>query len=196
MGSAISIIILAAGTSSRLGRPKQLLEWGSSTLLNHVIGQANGSIASDVLIILDRNHREILGNIETGKANILWIEGERPRMSRTIFEGMNHVQNSDAAILATCDQPFVTSQLFDSMVERFNQGHELVASEYDSNSYGIPSLFSSKWYSQLRNLQGDSGAKRLLQQAKKLELVKFPLGDFDADTEKDYQACLQELATH
>jgi len=92
-----------------------------------------------------------------------------------------------AALIILCDQPYITSQLLNRMMETFEKTRKLiVACEYE-NSLGVPALFDRKLFSELENLSGDRGAKQvILRHRNEVTSVPFPEGSIDIDTPKDF----------
>ena len=88
-----------------------------------------------------------------------------------------------------CDQPFVTGKLLEELVERYHQTRKpIIASGY-SDTIGTPALFDSTVFTRLLGLKGDEGAKRIMKENPGwVDIVDFPRGDIDIDTQSDYEA--------
>jgi molybdenum cofactor cytidylyltransferase len=95
----------------------------------------------------------------------------------------------DQVIFMVCDQPFVTAGLLlDLINERQKSGKAIVASSY-AGTLGIPALFDKSMFPQLLDLEGDTGAKRLIQQhPEEVASVTFSAGEIDIDTEEEYKS--------
>ena len=191
---SIAIIILAAGKSGRMGLPKQLLPIKGKSLLQRTIDQAGASKASDVCIVLGAEAAEIQKKIREGSFRIVmnhhWTEG----MSSSIRAGISALPESiEAAIISLCDQPFLSSQIFDVLIDTFATSHKsIVTCEFDG-SVGPPVLFSRIHFPQLSSLEGDAGAKRIvLQHEEDVARVPFPLGSVDLDTAEDYKKFIRK----
>ena len=186
------IIILAAGNSSRLGKPKQLLDHQGKTLLEITSEAAiEASSGNPVVVVLgayadkiSKHHHET--NI-TYIVNESWEEG----MSSSISAGLTTLlaQNSaiEQVIIAVCDQPYISAEIFESLIKKQEQtGKSIVASSY-AQTIGTPALFNSKHFDELLSLSGNTGAKHLLKKyAGATETISFELGYIDIDTETDY----------
>ena len=192
-----SIVILAAGASTRLGSPKQLLKHNNANLIQHAIDEAFSADAEKVLVVLGSGAEIISDSINKKKAHILnnknWEEGIASSI-RTGVENARLLSPSiDAVILMVCDQPYVSSSLLKSLVAHHNDsGKPIVASQY-KDTLGTPVLFHKTIFPELLKLNGDTGAKQIIIDHKeKVQPVKFPLGDIDIDNITDYEMLLQK----
>jgi len=182
---------MAAGASTRFGRPKQLIAYAGQSLLQHSIQVALNSNAATVLLVLGANVSLILDSIETNDTHIVvnneWQEG----MAASIRCGMNYILGINPLIeqlvFMVCDQPFVTSALLNDLLLQHRQtGQPIVVSNY-GNTVGIPALFHRSMFPLLSCLQGDKGAKKIIEQNTALvSSVLFPKGVVDIDTPEDY----------
>jgi molybdenum cofactor cytidylyltransferase len=188
-----AVIILAAGQSSRLGQPKQLLKYQSKTLLQHAINTAKQSSAKSTIVVLGSGVEQILNTIDTNGLHIIKNDDWQSGIASSISYGVKSLQNidpmPDAVILMTCDQPFVSSDLLNELIAKQKEtGKLIIASQYDG-TIGIPALFHKSLFEQLTALKGDSGAKKLMEQNRDdVTTVPFPKGGIDIDTLDDYEA--------
>jgi molybdenum cofactor cytidylyltransferase len=188
----IGVIILAAGNSSRLGSPKQLLTYEGKTLLQQSLQLALDSIAHPVVVVVgahaDRINKETDFNSAHIVANADWQEG----LASSIRCGINALLEIDplteGAVLMLCDQPYVTPDLINELVATHQHtGKAIVASGY-SDTLGVPALFHKSVFNLLLQLKDDAGAKGIIQRNRQdTAVVAFPKGDVDIDTEADYQ---------
>jgi molybdenum cofactor cytidylyltransferase len=88
-----------------------------------------------------------------------------------------------------CDQPFVTTNLINTLIEtRKGSGKSIVASSY-ANTYGPPALFDRAHFEALGSLKGDSGARNIMKQfSEDMTILDFPDGASDIDTLDDWKA--------
>ncbi|MDN3579923.1 nucleotidyltransferase family protein [Mucilaginibacter flavus] len=187
------IIILAAGSSSRFGSPKQNLVYQGKTLLQRAIQTAITSACCDcVLVVLGANEGEIRPSISDQQIHITynphWSEG----MSTSIRQGISEIQRLEplvtSVILMLCDQPFVDPFLLYQLTERRAENdHGIVACEY-KNTLGVPALFGQSYFGHLKELQGQEGAKKLIGlYPDDVVSVPFALGAIDIDTIEDFE---------
>lgn len=186
------IIILAAGTSTRLGSPKQLLVYSGATLLQHSVEVAQTADADPVVVILGANADLIKSEIKNTKANAVvnpeWKEG----MASTIRFGLQTLlklnPEVDAVVMMVADQPFVTAELLNNLMEvHRKKQRSIVASKYGT-TFGTPVLFAKRFFPELLELTGDVGAKSLVRKyMNEAAFVFFPEGEIDIDTVEDYE---------
>lgn len=193
--SKTGIIILAAGSSTRMGEPKQLMIYKNKTLLQHVIGEANNANLEPVICVTgyqsDLITRSILGMEVSIVYNEHWSEGMGSGISSGIKQML--LSDVDAVILAVGDQPHVSSDLFRTM-ERFRNesGKGIIACSY-AGTLGTPVLFNRNYFNHLKSLNGNQGGKNIV----KLNLpdvcsVEFENGSVDIDTKQDYDKLISE----
>ena len=182
------IVILAAGSSSRLGSPKQLINWQGKPLLCHLAEQA---IATNVpvTIILGANESLIRPTVETLPVAILsnpnWQEG----MSRSIRLAAQGIE-ANTMLLMVCDQPHVTTAHLHSLIEARCKGR-IIASAY-ADTLGVPAVFDCSLFEELASLGGQQGAKALIQRHRdEVHSVPFPDGAVDLDTPDDVRRLAQ-----
>jgi molybdenum cofactor cytidylyltransferase len=186
---SIAIIILAAGASRRMHLPKQLLPYKRKTLLQYTIDEAAKSKAGFVFFVLGANAAEIQKSIHAENAHMVLNEAWPEGMGSSIRAGIAALPDSvDAAIISLCDQPLLCSFVFDSLIDTFiSSGKSIVASEY-AGSPGVPVLFARKHFPELAALQGDSGARSIIEaHHEDTALIQFTGGSVDLDTPEEYK---------
>jgi molybdenum cofactor cytidylyltransferase len=183
---AVGAVVLAAGASRRLGRPKQLVPFRGRPLLRAVVEQALGSRCDAVLVVLGANAEAIAFVLEGLAVDVVsnpeWHEG----LAASIRCGIQAAERRAwrGALLLPCDQPGLTATHLDRLVEAHATGATLVASRYDG-TLGVPALFDRRWFAALGALRGDEGAKHIIRRAADVAVVDFAAGAFDLDTEHD-----------
>ena len=191
MGNSYCIIILAAGTSSRLGTPKQLLSFNNSTLLGYTIEQATMT-RHQLVVVLGAYADEVRKEIKQENLLIVenkeWQEGIASSIRCGINEIMAMLPGCDAIVLLTCDQPFVDAALINKLISVHKQtGKDIVATDY-GNAIGPPVLFHKNVFHELLKLHGDSGARMILDEYKnRRTTVYFPTAIVDINTMSDYE---------
>lgn len=187
-----SIILLAAGPSDRLGRPKQLLPYKESTLLEHLIDQAKNSLAKSIVVVLGANEREIKDAINSDHINISLNDEWKEGVASSIRYGIAVVQNitpeTDAVILMVCDQPYVTSKLLNELIKQYEKTGKPIVTSACNNEICPPALFHQSMIPELMQLTGDNGAANIIKIHKGNTLtVPFPKGKIDINTLADYK---------
>jgi molybdenum cofactor cytidylyltransferase len=186
-----SILILAAGNSSRLGSPKQLLMFENQNLLQRTIDAACESSVDNVFLILGAYSDQILENIDLHRSiaveNKHWNFGMGNSLKFGLIKS-NEITKNQCVIVAVSDQPYISSTLFNELLKSYYQSHKkLVACSY-GQTVGVPVLFDSKYFDQIKALKDEEGAKIiLLSHLSEAEIIPFQLGHIDIDTSEDYQ---------
>ncbi len=178
---------MAAGGSSRLGRPKQLLPYKDSTLLRHLTQQAVASDATHVRVLVGAERALLADHLHDLGVTIVENEHWTAGLSASIKAGLDTVpQSADGVILMLCDMPSVTTAHLNALIRTQQERSKgIVASRYQRTP-GVPALFVRRYFGDLQNLRGDGGAKVvLLLRAEDVALVDLPGGEIDIDTEED-----------
>ena len=187
------VIILAAGSSSRFGSPKQNLVYQGKTLLQRAIQTALTSACCDcAVVVLGANEGEIRPNISDQQVNIVYNPDWQEGMASSIRLGIAQLLYLEplvtSAILMLCDQPFVDPLLLYQLTERKTENDTgIIACEY-KNTLGVPALFDKKYFVQLMKLTGSEGAKTTINAyPDDVMSVPFGLGAIDIDTIDDFE---------
>ncbi len=185
--------MLGAGSSSRLGRPKQLLPYNGKSLLEHSVDTANNAEANPVIVVLGADAALLEKLIDEKKVHIVenkeWEEGMASSIRCGVNALMHIAPSSDAVILMVCDQPHVSASLLNELITiQKNSGRLIVTSQYE-NTFGPPALFYKTLFPELLKLKGDAGARNIVvQHIDDVATVLFTEGNIDIDTEEDYKA--------
>lgn len=170
-------LILAAGASTRLGHPKQLVRLGNETLLDRSVRIAREAGCVPVVVMLGASEDQIRDQCELQDALVIshpdWAEG----MGTTLSRGVRAFDNVQGILVMTCDMPAVTADHLRTLAA----SEEIAVSSYGGHK-GVPAYFPRDRFSKLLELRGDIGARELLQSANGVEL---PGGELDVDTSDD-----------
>lgn len=186
----IGLIILAAGGSSRMGTPKQLLLHRGRNFLSYIVEAAISSMCHPIVVVLGANAERLKSEVSAFPVQVVentrWTEG----MSSSIAVGMQALvnQNIEGVVITLCDQPFVSTQIIDQLIAAYRlTGKSIVASEY-AGTLGVPAFFSRAFFPELMTLGATEGAKHLIRRhSDQVFSVPFPEGEIDIDTPTDYQ---------
>jgi molybdenum cofactor cytidylyltransferase len=199
--ASFATIILAAGASTRMGRPKQLLPMQGQRQGQSLLRQmAETALVAGgpVVVVLGAHQEQIQPQIRNLPVQIVanpdWSRG----MGTSIGCGVNALLEQatplKAVILLLCDQPFVSPSLLTQLREVYTLTQAPIVASVYANTCGVPALFSAHLLPELARLEPEAGAKAILQRYRaKLVTVDFPLGEIDVDTMDDYQAYLARL---
>lgn len=186
-----ALILLAAGASTRMGRPKQLLPmYGNRPLLRHVVESALVEPVSPVIVVLGANAAQIMPCLEGLPVRIVinasWAEGMSSSLRRGIEELARIAPGADSVIIALADQPDILTGHIAKLIDvQRTTGRPIVASECEG-VLGPPVLFTAGYFPALLALRGDAGARSLLQ-TRPDEVATVPLAALrDLDTPSDY----------
>lgn len=185
------LIILAAGESSRLGFPKQMLLYKGKTLLELAIEAGLKSKCRPVSVVLGANSTVIEDGIKQFDVNIIhntnWAKG----IASSIIAGITNLQKNeetDSVVIMLCDQPFVTGATINSLLYKQQEtGKKIVASTY-KDTVGVPVMFNKSFFGELLLLHGHEGAKKILSNhPNHIVTIPFEKGGIDIDTLVDYE---------
>ena len=199
--STVGAIVLAAGASTRMGTPKQLLDFQGRSFLRHTVEIVVASICKPIVVVLGAYAEKI--RPEVNHLPVLVVENPQWQdgMGASIQVGMTALnaatEEIEGVVLTLCDQPFVSCDVINQLVAAYHStGQGIIASEY-AGTLGVPALFSRKFFSDLLNLQTTSGAKQVI---KKYSHEVFPLpfaaGAIDVDTPQDYEELQTRRNSH
>lgn len=187
----IGLIILAAGSSSRLGKPKQNLVFQGNTLLQRSIKAALAADCQQIVVALGANAQVIEPTIIDQPIQIIHNPYWEAGMSSSISYGLAALLKSNpqmqSVILMLCDQPFADTAIINQLIQASTNNKHLVACNYNG-TIGVPALFDKSHFEELLTLKGNEGAKKLLlKYTNEVHTVPFPLGMIDIDTIGDYE---------
>lgn len=188
--SGVSCIVLAAGRSSRLGRPKQLLEMGGEPLLRHVLRHALAADVVEVIVVLGADADRIATAVgDMGQRTVVNADFAAGQ-STSLVAGVSAMSSAaDAALFMLGDQPTVGSDVLEALIgSRSASGARIVQARYRGRP-GNPVLIDSALRSELLAVTGDEGARSVVKRHRDwVEFVDFPDRDVppDVDTEEDY----------
>jgi molybdenum cofactor cytidylyltransferase len=186
----VGAVILAAGPSTRMGKPKQLLRFCGETLLRRAASAALEAGCRPLVAVTGAHAAasgETLRGLDVlGVKNRQWESG----MSSSVRVGIEALVAANpqtaAVVLMLCDQPFVTREIIARLVAaHLETGRSIVASHY-GESYGVPALFGKAHFAELTTLKGAAGAKQVIQKhLPRVHILPFPEGEIDIDTPDD-----------
>jgi molybdenum cofactor cytidylyltransferase len=186
----VAAIVLAAGASTRMGRPKPLVPIDGIPLLRRVVSTALASRARPLLVVVGAAEEAARAGIEGLSCTIVpnprWRDGQSSSIAAGVRHLREHHPGAEAALVLLGDQPFVSAGTLDALLRAREGGASIAACE----SGGIlrpPALFATRWFDELEALAGDSGARRILDLHRAdVAAVPLPEGeDVDFDTPED-----------
>jgi molybdenum cofactor cytidylyltransferase len=187
----VATVILAAGTSSRLGRPKQLLELGGEPLIRHTVRNALSSRAAKVVLVLGNQFEEVSDAAGPGDYDIVVNPDFAVGQSTSMVAGIASLGDDiDAALIMLGDQPTVGPDVLDRLIDAFaSSGASIIQPRYQANSPGNPVLFGRELFPELLAVCGDQGARSIIKQ-RHLDVVHVDIDTPvppDVDSDQDYE---------
>lgn len=188
----LSAILLAAGQSKRMGRIKQLMPFGQSTILGETINNLLSSAISEVILVLGYKAEEVMKTIVAQPTKLVINPYYRQGMSTSVIAGLNQIDTRARAImLALGDQPLIGSQTINRLIKEFSSHGKGIAIPTYRRRRGHPIIFAIKYKEELLKLKGDVGGRQIIKDHPDdvLEVAvasESVIADFD--TYNDYQA--------
>ena len=184
-------IVLAAGASTRMREPKQLLSITGQPLIVRTIEAALASAAWPVVVVVGAHAekiRPLLARYPVLVAeNAAWVEGMASSLRTGVATLQQFSRSLNGALVALCDQPAFSAQIIAQLVATQRQtGRSIVAAHYNGRN-GAPALFLRQHFAALATLTGEAGARDLLNSApEQIASVNLPEMAVDLDTPADY----------
>jgi len=195
----VAVVVLAAGSSTRFGKPKQFALFQGETFIKRIVAAAIEAGCAPVVVVTGEDSTQIALELTGLSISIAmnpgWSSGVGSSIRVGVQRAMDLAADLDASLLLTCDQPFVTAAVLAQIIQlRLTSGKPIVASAY-ATTLGIPALFDRFCFPDLLRLKEDSGAKKIIL-ARPYDVVSFdfPTGAIDIDTAADYEKLDQPVA--
>ncbi|CAL2064016.1 nucleotidyltransferase family protein [Tenacibaculum sp. 190524A05c] len=189
----VATLVLAAGKSTRMGSPKQLLKLGNTTLLGKVIESVCSIPNNSVFCVLGANADLIEKSIESYDITTVRNKNYDQGLSSSIIAGIQHVSELDVdlVLIVLGDQPKIESEYLKLMIQlALEKKDSIITSRYQKRN-GVPAIFPKKYFKNLLNLQGDKGASKLLNSEEfPIYVINESVDLVDIDTQDDYQNLL------
>jgi len=188
----LAILILAAGRSSRLGRPKQLLVYENETLLRHAVQQAL-NISGNVFVVLGHEKEACLNALEGLHVKCIYNENYLKGIGNSLSFGISHTKAFSHTMIMLCDQPFIPTTHYASLALHVNDHQEMIiASRYENEPKStVPAIFPKQYCETLLKLDGDKGAQFLLNSELRLDVFLPKTLAIDIDTKEDVENYLK-----
>jgi molybdenum cofactor cytidylyltransferase len=186
-------VVLAAGGSTRMGRPKQLAELAGRPLLAHVLAAAEDAPVDRVVVALGGAAAEVLDRVDLGRAEALVVEGWAAGMGHVLASTLAQATDGWGAVVVLLgDQPLVPGRAVARVVEAWRAGAGPVVTATYGGRPGHPKLFDRRLLPDLLRLGGDAGARDLV--AGHPEWVhRVEVGDLGSDADVDVEADLERV---
>lgn len=195
----IAGIVLAAGRSSRLGRPKQLLPLHGEPLIRHTLRQVLASSLNEVIVVTGHKADEVRGAVADLPVDCIFNPDAAAGQSTSVRVGLSALSpDVESAVFVLGDQPGVDPNVIDALITAWRASRSPVVAPRYEDQIGNPVLFDRQVFPELALLEGDAGARPLVrayQDTGHLQLVPVDAAaPPDVDTEADYAALIAALS--
>ena len=193
----IAALLLAAGSSRRMGRPKLLLDWGGRPLIRRAVEQAQASRVDDVVVVAGPNRAEIERALAGTRARLVDNPDHLSGMASSLRAGLRALgPQVEAVVVLLGDQPFQGTEVVDRLIETYRaSGRPIVVPVY-AGRRGNPVLFDRSLFAELAEQQGDQGGRDVVRaDPDRVATVSFDSErlQMDLDTWDDYVAARASL---
>ncbi len=191
------IVILAAGASTRMGRPKQLLRFRGESMIQRSLRTALKTPFRPVVVVLGAFAEEIEPELEGYEAEVVYNSSWKSGMGGSVAVGLEGLLRQEprleSALFLLVDQPYLKPAQLIRMAEALEGTDKPgVVSAY-GDTLGVPALFRRALFPELLQLQGQKGAKPLIEKYRPALLaLPFPQGKADLDTPEDWRTFLKD----
>lgn len=195
--NGIAIIIVAAGSSSRMKSPKQLLALGNTTLLGNAIAQAKATAADEVFTVLGANFEAVRSSIQNYNATVVENKNWKNGLGSSIASGVDFIignRDYQAVMIMLGDQPLIDSNYLNELLATFKVDPSAITATKYTHSIGVPAVFPKEYFKELAGLNDDHGAKFLLNGSNLVKVLDPGKKTIDVDTPEDYRYIQEEKA--
>lgn len=187
---AVVGIILGAGSSKRLGRPKQTLPFGDGTLLAHVVRDVEASALDRVVVVLGGAGADAAASLPAGRSQVAYNDAYGTGCASSLLAGLDTAGDCDAVMLLLGDMPGVSAEIVDSVLGAWRAAPSWAGVTAYSDRIGHPFVFSADAFSTLRSLHGDKAVWKVVEQEPVTRVARIPVArplPPDVDTWTDYE---------
>ncbi|PPK86240.1 molybdenum cofactor cytidylyltransferase [Neolewinella xylanilytica] len=187
-----AILLLAAGSATRMGTAKQLLPWRGTTLVRHAADTALRVPDAEVFVVVGAHKGKVIGELKALSVNVVHNSGYEEGLGSSIAAGVREIlaparRRPSRLLIMLADQPSVTATFLAGLLRRSEREASIVAAAYSGRA-GVPAVFPAHYFDVLQNLGGDAGAGQLLNGGEApVTLIQPDVDLFDIDTPEDYQ---------
>lgn len=196
----IAQLILAAGASTRMGEPKQLLPWKDTTLIGNAIRQSVALKNVSTFVVLGAYYELIQKEINhlpiTVLNNMNWKLGMGTSIQLGVRAILDKDSSFDAVLISLIDQPLIQTADYQGLIADFLKSSKSIIASDLGNRIGVPAIFSKSIFKELMTLKEDFGARYIIQKNKE-QVKTIPLTDqgIDIDTKQQYQKVMSKFST-
>jgi len=182
----LAIALLAAGEASRFGSPKQLAHYQGQTLIERSITLFE-AIDCELFVITGAHHAVIYEHLSLASKDhyVIFNQNWQQGMSSSIKTAVNRCSEQFAGIMfVTVDQIRITQEDIQSLIDCWHADTSRIVCAQYANHRGVPAIFPKPYFSKLRDLQGDKGARNVIKTSSNVTAVAISNAELDVDTVK------------
>ena len=185
-------VVLGAGSSRRLGRPKQTLDFGGQSLLSHVLTDIESAQSlQHIYVVLGGSSAEVEASLSPVRAEFVYNHGYGSGCASSLLAGLDAAGTCDGIVMILGDMPGVTGEVVDHVVEAWKQSPTWAAVSEYRGQLGHPFLFSASAFDALRHLHGDKAVWKIVDAEPPARVARIAVDrplPRDIDTWDDYVA--------
>ncbi len=187
-------MVLAAGQSLRMDRPKLLLVWKGKSLLRRA-AEAAVAACRQVVVVLGPEPQRMEAELSSLPVEVVVNPEYAKGMATSLRCGVQAVRDASAALVILADQPAVTAEHLRHLIQAYRKSGAPVTAASYGDTVGAPAVFSRQLFPELLALEGDTGAKRVVESHRhEAVVVPLPEAAVDVDTAEDWQRLLSPAA--
>jgi molybdenum cofactor cytidylyltransferase len=198
MSSPISVIILAAGKSTRMGKQKLRMPLGQHSMLEHTVDNYLNSEVNEVLVVVGHEADETKQLLAQKPVTIVYNPRYNDGIGTSISAGVQHMkENTQLIMIALADQPYIRSDIINYLVDIHRNSNKGITIPVYKGTRGNPAIFSSIYKKELIELQGDTGGRQVTDRHPDdvLEVdMEFEEVTIDIDTMESYYKAIDRHA--
>jgi len=189
-GTQCAAIVLAAGASTRLGQPKQLLKLDGESLLHRTVRIAGEAGCVPIYVVLgfeaDRMGLEITDLPVKPIINRDWESGMASSLRCGVEVLMKETPLPERVLVLLCDQAKLSAEILSRLIQTSAGENSMITASNYAGRLGVPAIFNEHLYPDLLKVEGDQGARAvILRHSSQTSVVEFPEGAMDIDTPHD-----------
>lgn len=186
----IEILILAAGKSSRLGQPKQLLQFKGTSLIQRITSESVNAEIGNVTVVTGHLHEAMVNELTGFQVDIFFNKEWEEGIGSSIRNGLRYLLGKNpsinAILITMVDQPFVDAIHLQKLANAYDPARPMIIASAYSGTFGVPVLVDNYYFEMLTQLQGDEGGKKIfVRYLKNIVEIPFIQGSIDIDEAKD-----------
>lgn len=188
-----AVLILAAGAAKRMGTLKQLLPYKNTTLLGAVIEEVLRLKNTDVYVVLGAQSSLISKSVASYPVQLLINKDWQLGLGSSLAFGIENIQDYDSVLVVLADQLNVNAEHFQKLLNKSLEANCGIVATAFQDLVSVPAVFSGQYFTELKSLKGDQGAKALfLTHANQLSTVQVSDLFRDIDVPEDYKKLRDE----